>query len=92
MSNGRFRLVLAMALLVVVAACEVHNKNSVTCHDDDCQAACESQGYSGGACADGDCVCNEPDAGPYDWDGGGDTDSDTDTDTDSDQDAGDGGS
>jgi hypothetical protein len=84
MSNGRFRLTLAALVLITAFGCEVHNKNSVTCHDDDCRASCETLGYPGGACDDGECVCDEGDAGPYDWDAGGDSDTDTDQGTDGD--------
>ena len=86
MTNDRIRLMLAALLLVVVFGCEVHNKNSVTCHDGDCEASCQTQGYTGGACAENECVCDDADAGPYDWDAGSDGDSDADTDTDTDSD------
>jgi hypothetical protein len=80
-------LLAPIALAAIIGSCDVNNKNSVACHDDDCQAACEAQGYTGGSCVEDICECDPSDAGPYDWDGGdSDTDADTDTDTDADTD------
>ena len=89
MSDGRRWLLLGALALLVAAGCEVHNKNSVNCHDEDCEASCEALGYPGGACDDeNECVCDEGDAGPYDWNGGSDGDTDADSDTDTSGDAG----
>jgi len=85
MSDYRTWLMLAALALTVAFGCEVNNKNSVTCHDGDCAASCQTLGYHDGACdGEGECVCAEADAGPYDWDNGGDTDADTDSATDTD--------
>jgi hypothetical protein len=72
MSAGRIRALLFALLLIIAAGCEVHNKNSVTCHDDDCNAACETLGFTGGACDENECACGDADGAPYEWDDAGD--------------------
>lgn len=92
MRHGRFQSILwLLSFAAVATACGVHNNNKVVCNDGDCQASCETQGYSDGSCTDGECICEPSDAGQYEWetgdsDGDADSDSDTDSDTDGDTD------